>query len=172
MDKSEEVGLKSHFYFIPTFKGEEDFQYKITSPKALSIIDNITKRDHIVGIHGSCGACCDRDRYIKEKQRFDAVGVMVNEGRQHYLRFQNTDTWSIQAAVGVQIDSTIGFYDHIGFRSGTCYQYTLFDVIKIEEMTIKESPLIVMEGVLVRHNLSISKFVTDILELSDITKKI
>ena len=42
-------------------------------------------------------------------------------------------------------DFTVGFSDHIGFRSGTCFEYKLYDLITRRSLEIYETPLIVMD---------------------------
>ncbi len=48
-------------------------------------------------------------------------------------------------------DSTLSYADKEGFRCGTCYEYSVFDILNREKLKLKERPLIIMEGTLVNY---------------------
>ena len=52
----------------------------------------------------------------------------------------------------IDLDTTLTYAQHIGFRCGTCYEYALYDLNKRKPLKIIESPLIVMEVSLLRKN--------------------
>jgi len=47
-------------------------------------------------------------------------------------------------------DSTLGFTSHAGFRTGTCYSYKVFDILQRKELTLTETPLLLMEVALLK----------------------
>ena len=61
------------------------------------------------------------------------------------MRFDNPETWQIQENAGLMFDSTMSFINHVGFRTGTCYEYALFNILTRQKLVLKERPLIFME---------------------------
>ena len=144
MDCSEEIGVKSRFYFMPTKLGELDARYSLDSKKVRNIIYHILEREHIVGIHGSWNGYNNQEIYLREIKRFKTINV--NEGRQHYLKFLNPLTWQIQNNAGIKRDCSIGYYSYNGFRAGICYDYPVFDILSRNELCLVEQPMIFMEA--------------------------
>ncbi len=143
MDISERNNLKSHFYFIPGHKGENDVRYDIREKKVKSIIQNIKKRKHIIGIHGSYDSFNDGNILKKEVKR---INNDIIEGRQHYLRFNNPTTWQIWNDNNLKWDTTVGYNYDVGFRAGVCFEYSVFNILTRQTLNLKEIPLIVMEN--------------------------
>lgn len=42
-------------------------------------------------------------------------------------------------------DSTLGYADRPGFRCGTCFEYTAFDVVSDQPLSLRIRPLIAMD---------------------------
>jgi len=170
MDLSEKAGLKSHFYFIPAMLGEEDAQYNISDEAVVKTIQKIKNKGHIVGIHGAYRSYKNKNLFQKELQRFPEE-IKIQEGRQHFLRFENPTTWQMYEDAGIITDSTIGFLNHVGFRSGTCYEYSVFNILTRKKLNLKEQPLIVMEQALIKKTSNKENFYNKIIALKDIVKK-
>ncbi|GGH01656.1 polysaccharide deacetylase [Polaribacter pacificus] len=146
MDLSESIDVKSHFYFIPGKKNEYDVRYSYNEKKAIEIYEKIRKRGHIIGLHPSYNSFLDREQVLKEKKRLESkVATKIVEGRQHYLRINLPNSWQIWDDVGLKEDSSIGFNKCFGFRTGSCYKYSVFDFINREKLELKENPLLAME---------------------------
>ena len=147
MDKSEALGLKSRFYFMSGGITKYDNRYKIDESKALEVIEKIKKRGHIIGFHPSYNAYNNFEQFKKEKDLLEkTVGLKITEGREHYLRFEVPTTWQIWEDNGMLVDSSCGYADKEGFRCGTCYEYSVFNILTRKKLNLKERPLIVMEG--------------------------
>ena len=43
-------------------------------------------------------------------------------------------------------ESSLGFPEKEGFRCGTCFEYSVFNIHKRKKLILKEKPLIVMDG--------------------------
>lgn len=155
MDVNEQAGNKVAFYFMAgqTDKNK-DMGYSLDEPLIRKLMVYIDKRGHEIGLHPSYHTyknkkqlCVEADnlrRVLKE------VGIYQEfiGGRQHYLRWETPGTARNWEEAGLCYDSTLGFADQVGFRSGTCYEYPLYDLDKREMLFITEKPLIVMEGTL------------------------
>jgi peptidoglycan/xylan/chitin deacetylase (PgdA/CDA1 family) len=145
MDVSEKYKLKSHFYFIPGFLGEKDVRYNINSLLLSQTINDILKRGHVVGVHGTYSGFNNLQQFKKELERLSKIVPKVKEGRQHYLRFENPTTWQIWEDLGLQIDSTMGYSNDAGFVTGCCYEYHPFNVITRLKLNLLERPMVFME---------------------------
>ena len=153
MDKSEAIGVKSRFYFMSGGVTKFDNRYKIDSPKVLELIEKIKQRGHIIGIHPSYNAYNDFEQFKKEKDLLEkVVGEKIVEGREHYLRFEVPTTWQIWEDNGMEVDSTCGYADKEGFRCGTGDEFSVFNILSREQLTVKERPLIVMDCSLFNYN--------------------
>ncbi len=171
MDISDRKGVKSRFYFIPGLPGEEDVRFDIRSEPALKAIERIKTRNHIVGIHPSYSSYCNKKQLESEKKRMEKYSDNIEEGRQHYLRFKNPQSWQDWDDCSLKTDSSIGFYENIGFRSGICFSYPVFNVVTREKLNLRERPLIVMDTALRRCAGTKENSVSMALEMAEITKK-
>lgn len=147
MDLSEAANSKSHFYFMSGGTTSYDNNYKIDTQRTKYIINEIRRRNHIIGFHPSFDAYNNAEQWKKEKQKLESVlDSKISVGRQHYLRFSVPNTWQIWENNGMKIDSTLSYADKEGFRCGTCYEFPVFNILTREKLILKEFPLIVMEG--------------------------
>jgi hypothetical protein len=80
----------------------------------------------------------------------DAAGVRQDAwgSRQHVLRFRTPATLVNLEEAGVAYDTTLGFAEQVGFRSGTCYEHPVFDVVGKRTLRLRERPLVVMDATL------------------------
>lgn len=146
MDKSEEIGVKSRFYFMSGGITQYDNRYKINEKKAKKIIQNIKMRDHFIGIHPSYNAYNNTELLAKEKKVLEnIVQKEIVEGREHYLRFEVPKTWQIWEDNGFLLDSTCGYADQEGFRCGTGDTFSVFNILTRKKLALKERPLIFMD---------------------------
>jgi hypothetical protein len=153
MATSEKNGLKSHFYFMSAFGHlSHDPENYLKTRRFISKIDEIKKRGHIIGIHPGYHTYNDQKRFWQEKQLLEeAISEEIHESRQHYLRMDVTKTLSICNENNLDIDSTLGYHDHEGFRCGTGDIFPIFDFLKRSQFHLKERPLIIMDGTLRHH---------------------
>lgn len=152
MTNSEQIGLKSHFYFMSSnTQMAQDPKFYLSSFRFKSKIKEIKERGHIIGFHPGYYTFDDLDEWSIEKRALEtATNTMITEGRQHYLRFIMPDTFRIWDMNNMDIDSSLGYNDYEGFRCGTGDIFHVFDFIKREELNIQERPLIIMDSTM-RH---------------------
>jgi hypothetical protein len=158
MDVSERAGLRSAFNFVAgTSEPAFDPRYDVASPSVRDVLRAIAARGHEIGFHPSYRTYLDSDRTSLEFARLQRVcaeeGVRQSEwgGRQHYLRWRNPTTWRNWERCGLAYDSTLGFADHVGFRTGTCWEYPVFDLVERRTLALRERPLVVMESSLLSY---------------------
>ena len=153
MGVNEELGNPITFYImINTGVSKFDGLYDINEPIIRKLIKSIDKRGHRLGIHFSYDSCRNKDLMGKELSKFKKVlseeNINIDKifARQHFLRWDNSITASLQDQLGVFQDSTLTFHNHIGFRSGVCFDYQMYDVLNRRKLDLVQCPLIAMEA--------------------------
>ena len=145
------------YFFKAGAHGPRDVDYRLASGFARRQIRALQEAGCEVGLHPSYHAA-DHARYLhEEKTKLEAVlEAPVRSVRQHYLKYHSVRTPRLHACAGFQIDSTLAFADHAGFRRGTCHPFQLFDVAANTVLPVWEMPLIAMDGALFnRQQLSV-----------------
>jgi hypothetical protein len=152
MDVSERHGLRSAFYFLAhRDTGPRDGAYLFEDPWVRALVGHIARRHHEVGLHPSWGTYRDAARTREELERLQRVaqaeGVHQDEwgGRQHFLRWANPDTWRNWEAAGLSYDSTLGYPEAVGFRTGTCHPFRVYDLRERRPLRLREMPFQIMD---------------------------
>lgn len=152
MDVGERHGLPTTFYFLAGNRpGDDDFRYAEVDAPVLALLRRIARRGHEVGLHGSHLSYRNPSRLAFEAQALRDVAAQAGfkqEGwgiRQHFLRFDMPYTWRDQQSAGFDLDSTLGYAEMPGFRSGTGRDHHVFDLLARKPMTLIERPLLVMD---------------------------
>jgi hypothetical protein len=155
MDVSERHGLRSAFNFLAHRDPRPRAgTYLFEHPWVRSLIGHIGRRGHELGVHPSFCTYRDAARTSEEFARLlevaEAEGVRQKEwgGRQHFLRWVNPETWRNWEAAGLSYDSTLGYWEAVGFRTGTCHAYRVFDLQERRPLRLRELPFQVMDGTL------------------------
>jgi len=172
MNIAEAKSIKARFYFIPAKYKRKDFDYSILQNDVKSQISEIVQRGHYIGIHPSLPTYNNGKLFMSELDLIKSVyNTTIDEGRQHFLMFENPLTWQIWDGNEMKIDSTIGFSSHAGFRAGICQEYSVFDVVFRRKLKLKERPLILMDIGLRRECENQQEFLSKSKNLIDLTKK-
>jgi len=146
MDISEKFNLKSHFFFMSGGNSRYDNYYSIDSSMAKHLIHKIKERGHFIGVHPSYNAYNDNKQFEMEKRLLESSSeVDITFGREHYLRFEVPTTWQIWEDNKMQWCSNMTYADCSGFRAGTCYSYTPFNILTRKQLSLRERPLTIME---------------------------
>ncbi|WP_430934256.1 polysaccharide deacetylase family protein [Saccharicrinis sp. 156] len=156
MTVSEKLGVKSRFYFMSSdSKKWPDNHFYVYTKRFEQKIKEIKERGHIIGFHPGYYTCDDMERWAYEKQLLEKTSQGdIIEGRQHYLMFKVPDTFRLWDKNDMQIDSTMGYADHEGFRCGTGDVFNVYDFLEQKELRLRERPLIIMDGNLVSYGIS------------------
>ena len=81
-------------------------------------------------------------------------------------------TWQIWEDNNMKYDSTLCYADNAGFRCGTCYEFSVFNILKRKKLELKEMPLIIMDATLVNYQgLSPLQSLTKITSILDRVKR-
>ena len=169
MSRSEDHGLKSHFFFMSGGTSNKDNFYSIDHPFIVSLIRIMKERNHHIGFHPSYNAYNDIKQFEKEKNKLESIVLSkVVTGRHHFLRFDIPKTWKIWEENSMEWDSTMSYADRVGFRCGVCYPFAVFDIDQRRQLTLLERPLIFMEGSIVAYqNLGVKEALMVIRDLKN-----
>ena len=151
MDVSEKNGLQSAFYFICGRADPHDADYQPEHTAIRHLMRRIHQRGHEIGLHPSYGTYLKPQLIRQEVDRLRKVcaeeGIVQTEwgGRMHYLRWEHPTTQRALADAGMAYDSTLSYADRPGFRCGTCFEYSAFDPVVQEALSLRVRPLIAMD---------------------------
>jgi hypothetical protein len=153
MENCERYNSSCCFYFIcDNTSSQFDGDYSLNDTGIADLIRIISSRGHAIGLHCSYDSYCNKQQIKKEfdilKNFCENLGINQSKwrSRQHYLRINLPLTLYGLEESAVDIDSTMGFADHAGFRCGTCYEFQLFDLLNRCALNLREQPLILMEN--------------------------
>lgn len=154
MDLAESAGVRSSFYFMAEGTHPLDGDYRLDDRWVIDLIARIDRRGHEVGLHPSYRTSDEPPLLSEELTRLqracDAAGAHPAAwgGRQHFLRWRAPTSWRAWADAGLDYDSSVGWADAVGFRSGTCREHPVFDLEAGRRLDLRERPLVVMEATL------------------------
>lgn len=153
MDRSEERGLASAFYFTCGRTEQKlDAYYDPEDPRIRSLMRQIHARGHEIGLHPSYHTYLDsaalRAEFERLKRVCDGEGIAqkVWGGRMHFLRWDTAVTLRAWDDAGLDYDNTLTYADAPGFRCGTSLEYPAFDPVANAPLRLRIRPLVVMEG--------------------------
>ena len=140
----EKYGVKSNWFFQALEPGDPEFRYRLSDVEG--VLGDILDAGGEIGLHGGFDAPINLDRLLIEKRRLEKVlGEKVTGYRSHFLKFSVPETWELLTQARFSYDSTLGYTDCIGFRSGMCHPYHPMNLNTGKEIDITELPLHVMD---------------------------
>lgn len=171
MDLSEACGLLDEFYFKAAIGGEYDCTYDVRDKRVKNIMNHIVERGHVIGFHPSKNTFHNPEQFKKEIDRLRSLGFEIKGGRQHFLLYDLPETLRTWVENDLSYDVGLGFYAHVGFRCGCCYEYPFWDVVKRQELPILIRPMVVMEGALFQQTMDVGILTERICQLLDSVRK-
>jgi hypothetical protein len=156
MDVNERAGNQVTFNFIP----EPTDRVKDNAPslddlRVRQLLRMVHARGHLIGVHPGYNTYRHPDVFSRSvsklRHALDQEGIDQDElgGRQHYLRWDVNMTARLWEASDLSYDSTLAYATVAGFRTGTCHEYTMYDLIERRPLKIKQRPLVIMENAII-----------------------
>lgn len=146
-DDSDEI-----FFFKALCEGEKDCTYDINSKEVRYLLQTIVGNRKRIGLHGSYDSYNQPKLFQTEKERMEqCTGEPIKLHRQHFLRFNATETPRIWSEAGITDDYTLGYAEQEGFRCGTCHPFPLYDLTNDRPLDVMEHPLIAMDTTFIIH---------------------
>ena len=140
---------KKMVFFMSGGTTKYDNLYDIEDASLKNVFQNALSNNYEIGLHPSYAAYNDENQFLKEKKKLEKVTQKeITSSRQHILHYDVIKTPNVLEISGIQNDYTIGYQDRIGFRSGTGFEYYLWNNLENKMFFIKETPLVIMDGCL------------------------
>lgn len=152
-----EVGASSTFFVPPessrephvsdpVFRYDDPVEFEGNRITVAEMLREIQERGVEIGLHPTWYAYDDPDELKRQKQRLaDVVGAEIASVRQHWLHYDIRKTPAAHAEAGFEFDSTLGVTGNVGFRFGTSYPWTLYDLGRDSELEVLELPLLAQD---------------------------
>ena len=152
MDVNEKYNNKVTFNFItgntdPLY----DSFYTLDEKRIRDLLKQISLRGHKIGLHCSYGSYLSPETIKGEYGKLqnvlaeEGIDQEISVNRMHYLRWDSSSTARHLNDAGIASDSSLGYADHPGFRSGACFDFPMYDIVGRVPMKIIQRPLILME---------------------------
>lgn len=142
----EKFHLTARFNYLSERAPGSDCWYLPEHPFVLDNIRKISSRGHKIGLHTSYESFNNPELITSERKALERItGHSVTSSRAHYLRFSAPETWKVLCDAGITSDSSVGYAEAEGFRTGLCTSYTVFDFLNRKKLPLQEKPLIAMD---------------------------
>lgn len=147
----EKYDIPEWFYFKVCAKGENEATYRYDDSITKDIIKRIRKKSNsniVLGFHPSQNIFGKNEQWKKEVTR---IKILLQEtphiGRNHHLLYNHETLrlWEGLSENIVHISDCV-FHKRLGFRSGVCFPYHVFDLFKRRTMNLMEHPCIIMDS--------------------------
>lgn len=154
---AEKYHLYEWFYFKVCGKGETEATYLYNDKRTLGIINELMEKKNpriVLGFHPSQNVFGNYRQWEKEVRR---IIELFHEkpliGRNHHLLFNYDSLRNWEEVIGQSHNiSNCVFHRRLGFRSGICVPYHLFDVYQRRTMKLIEHPCQIMDTAIRLHN--------------------
>ena len=148
----EDNNLQGIFYFIPIKTSSYDLPFDRESELSQIQAKIISQSNHILGHHSGYRTSKNPDIFEKSLQKFKKEFASFNDdnpaeiqNRFHYLRFDPIHDMHVLSKHDYIYDSTLGFADSVGFRSGTCWKHSMYDLLERQPTKVIQRPLVAMD---------------------------
>lgn len=148
-------------------RGAKDRNISIHNSEHQELIKSLSADGVEIGLHPSFGSFGSKSIVRREKETLEKIcSTSITFSRQHYLRFKVNSTYPNLYTLGFQHEYSMGYAEHVGFRSGTARAHVWFDLRKNEITEFIVHPFAYMDGTLREYmKLSIEKSKIQIGEL-------
>lgn len=147
------AGLRSRFNFYADDRPKSlsrwifDPGYDIAEGRLRGVLDRIAKAGSKVGLHLSYDAWQSTSLMRRQRERLQSfVAAPVTSCRQHWLRFSWRDTWTAQAAAGLEQDTTLMFNDRPGLRAAAALSWKPWNPLRGQAHDTSVLPTLLMDS--------------------------
>ena len=141
--------IRSTYFLKAGCTSKHDVSYSLKNSFLKECVEQLKQNDFDIGLHPSYKAYNSEiimgREYLRLKTafNFDCIGV-----REHFLRYDVKSTPLIHSNLKFMYDSSLGYSDYEGFRTGFSFPHKLYDIKNDSVLNIIEVPLIVMDATL------------------------
>jgi len=145
--KEESLNAQSTWFLMAKLDFQDDRQ---------NYLGNVSYREHVldllsqkeIGLHGSQESAFNLEILQKELVVLKEMGFNPRGFRTHYLHFDYQNSFNILEQAGIKYDSTLGYWEHIGYRAGISFPFYPFNLKENRTFRVLEIPLIIMDTTL------------------------
>lgn len=153
---TEKHNISEWFYFKVCSKGEPEATYLYDKNEIVDIINRLnTKHNNklVLGFHPSQNVFENKEQWNREVSRI--VGLLKGNptiGRNHHLLYNQEmlRLWEQMGEKPMMISNCV-FHKNMGFRSGACVPYHIFDLYQRRMMELVEYPCQIMDSAIRLH---------------------
>ena len=138
-------GTTASYYFILRHGHRRDPDYAYRSLRTGELMQALEALRMEVGLHGSYTSLDTPDGLPMEFDRMRRMGFQPQGGRQHFLRFTLDRLIPALERAGARYDTSFGWSDRIGFRSGACFAFPPYYFPEERPATFLEIPMLMMD---------------------------
>ncbi len=113
--------------------------------KENDLLQSIDSHNGFSGLHKSDSTMTLDDELIESKQEW-------NINRYHYLKFQSHKDWRLISDSNIELDCSLGFAEHHGFRNSYGLPFQPFDLDRHRLYDFVEAPLHVMDATFLHYS--------------------
>jgi hypothetical protein len=152
MTTCEDLNIRAQFYIIPKITHRADCYNNLFSSQSINLVKEILSRGHFIGMHPGYLCYLSEDNFAQSVMAFRQLLELVNQpidsidSRMHYLRWKFPETLDLYSKFNIGSDSTMAYAETPGFRSGTCYEHTMYNLESRSPTGVIQKPLILMES--------------------------
>ncbi|MCH2230533.1 MAG: polysaccharide deacetylase family protein [Crocinitomicaceae bacterium] len=139
-------------------RGKKDRNIPIEDKQHQAVIKAMEQ--HVeVNLHPSYASNSKSSLISAEKKALsEVIGRPIVRSRQHFLRFNVKNTFNALVSSGFTNEYSMGFAEHVGFRSGTSHAHNWFDLTANKQTDLMIHPFVYMDGTLNEYmNLSLDQ---------------
>jgi peptidoglycan/xylan/chitin deacetylase (PgdA/CDA1 family) len=146
MRRLAEFDATSTFFVVPRRAHRRDPNYSLL--EIAPALKDAVRRGYSVEIHGSYTSSIEaRTLLLEAAELRNLLGKPPKGSRQHWLRFHSTDDlFRAVAEAELQFDSSTGFNDQVGFRSGASFAFPPYNFQQERAYDFLEIPVTLMDG--------------------------
>ncbi|MCB9208122.1 MAG: polysaccharide deacetylase family protein [Ignavibacteriales bacterium] len=166
-------GFKSIWFFLPQGDKNIDAYYSFNENRIKNLVSQLSDYGDEIGLHSTYFSIND-EKVLKDN--FESVKYLIGKSptgnRQHWLRIKHPETLINLEKLGIEYDSSLGFFDNIGWRNSYSLPFKPYDFENDRMINVWELPLTVMDITLFEYqNLDLSAAKNEIDEIINVCEK-
>jgi hypothetical protein len=161
-------GCRSTFFVMG-----DNVRYSCSHPDARDLLEHLNGLEFEVSLHAGFHSHASAANLAREKQALEHVlGRPLLGNRNHYLLWNWDSSPANLKNAGFIYDSSAGYPEGLGFRTGTCRPHRLFDLASSTITNLWEIPLLAMDtGLYVAHEGDLASIQAAICKMIETVKE-
>ncbi len=142
--KERRLGVNSTNFILVQDNSDDSRRNYFSDEKYKSGVKRVFSNEK-VGLHGSPDSAYFIKETKKELERLQKIFPEQLGYRSHKLSFQYQSTYDILEKMNLKYDTSLGYWEHIGYRAGISFPFQPYDIENDKPFNILEIPLVVMD---------------------------